>query len=112
MGTKPARNFGGRPTERKPELGKRVHLNLAVPLPLKRLIEREAVKQGRSISGEAAHRLEQSFQTEKLLEGFSEVLFDVIMEATDARKRNETVSFEDALRKVRQLLGSKEGSEK
>ena len=61
MGTKPARNFGGRPVEREPELGKRTHLTIALPLPLKRKIEREAKKRGWSVSSEAAHRLEMSF---------------------------------------------------
>jgi hypothetical protein len=63
-GKKPARKFGGRPVEREPELGKRTHLSLAVPLPLKRKLEQEAVKRGCSVSNEATRRLEQSFEWE------------------------------------------------
>ena len=64
MGTKQARNFGGRPLEREPELGKRTQLNIALPLPLKRRIEQAAKKRGWSISSEAAYRLEMSFARE------------------------------------------------
>ena len=53
---------------------------------LRAQLEKSAKARGASLNGEIVHRLEQSLQTEKLLEGFSEVLFDVIMEATDARK--------------------------
>ena len=68
MGTKPARNFGGRPVEREPEPGKRTHLTIALPLPLKRKIEQAAKKRGWSTSSEAAHRLELSFSNDAMTE--------------------------------------------
>ena len=83
--TKQARKFGGRPVERKPELGKRTHLTIALALPLKRRIEREAVKQGRSISNEAALRLEQSFEIETLLASFGQVVVNVMLKAMEAK---------------------------
>ena len=61
MVTKQVRNFGGRPTERELEPGKKVHMSLAVPLTLKRKVEQAAKKRGWSVSNEAAHRLELSF---------------------------------------------------
>ena len=60
-GKKPARNFGGRPVEFAPDPSKRVHLSTAVPLVLKRALEREAAKQGWSVSTEVTYRLNQSF---------------------------------------------------
>lgn len=65
MGTKQARNFGGRPTERQPEPGKKAHMSLAVPLTLKRKVEQAAKRRGWSASNEAAHRLEMTFAWEQ-----------------------------------------------
>jgi hypothetical protein len=59
--------FGGRPAIRKPKPGQRVHLSLAVPQELKGKIENAARKRGWSISVEASHRLERSFEAEALL---------------------------------------------
>jgi hypothetical protein len=66
-GTKRLKKFGGRPVERKPEPGKRTHLSVAMPLPVKRRLEREAVKQERSVSREVTRRLEQSLDQQALL---------------------------------------------
>ena len=44
-GTKQAKNLGGRPAKWEPPPGKRVHLSAAIPLKLKRTLEREAPKQ-------------------------------------------------------------------
>jgi hypothetical protein len=65
-GKKPARKFGGRPVKREPELGKRTHLSLAVPLTLKREIEKAAAKRGWSVSSEATRRLQLSFEYDLL----------------------------------------------
>ena len=111
-GKKSAGKFGGRPVEREPQHGKRTHLNLALPLPLKRRIEREAAKQGRSISSEAAYRLQQSFETEKMLDEFGKVLVEVVLKATAAQRRSETLNIEDELREVRRLIGAKERNKK
>jgi hypothetical protein len=59
--------FGGRPAIRKPKPGRRVHLSLAVPQELKGKIEKAAHDRGWSISVEASHRLERSFESEALL---------------------------------------------
>src|SRR5258705_1078314 len=59
--------FGGRPAIRKPKPGQRVHLSLAVPQELKGKIEKAAHERGWSISVEASHRLERSFEAEALL---------------------------------------------
>jgi hypothetical protein len=59
--------FGGRPAIRKPKPGHRVHLSLAVPQELKGKIEKAAHDRGWSISVEASHRLERSFESEALL---------------------------------------------
>jgi hypothetical protein len=59
--------FGGRPAIRKPKPGQRVHLSLAVPQELKGKIEKAAHDRGWSISVEASHRLERSFEAEALL---------------------------------------------
>jgi hypothetical protein len=59
--------FGGRPAIRKPKQGQRVHLSLAVPQELKWKIEKAAHHRGWSISVEASHRLERSFEAEALL---------------------------------------------
>ena len=45
-GKNPARKPRGRPTEREPVVGKRTHLNLALPVPLKRRIAQEAAERG------------------------------------------------------------------
>jgi hypothetical protein len=62
MAKKPTKNFGGRPVQREPEPGKRTHLSVAVPLPLKQRLEQEAAKRGWSVSNEVVWRLEQSFE--------------------------------------------------
>jgi hypothetical protein len=59
--------FGGRPAIRKPKPGQRVHLSLAVPQELKGKIEKAAHHRGWSISVEASHRLERSFESGALL---------------------------------------------
>jgi hypothetical protein len=66
-GMKQARKFGGRPIVREPQLGKRVQLNVALPLPLKRKIEQEASRRGHSISNEAASLLEWALDRRGLL---------------------------------------------
>jgi plasmid maintenance system antidote protein VapI len=111
MGTKQARNFGGRPVEREPEPGKRTHLTIALPLPLKRRVEREAVKQGRSISNEAALRLERSFETEKLLADFARLLTEVTLDAVRGQDPREAV-LAKVERGMTQLLGAKGGDKK
>jgi hypothetical protein len=68
MGTKPARNFGGRPVEREPEPGARVHLSVVVPPTLKRRVEQAAKKRGWSVSNEVAHRLAASFDQDVLVD--------------------------------------------
>jgi hypothetical protein len=90
-GKKPARKFGGRPAEHEPQLGKRTQLNIALPLPLKRRIEQEAAKQGRSISNEAATRLERSFETERLFTDFGRLLADVTLDALGGQETREAV---------------------
>jgi hypothetical protein len=60
--------FGGRPVVRAaPKPGQRVHLSLAVPQELKRKIEKAAEARGWSVSVEAAHRLESSFERQGLM---------------------------------------------
>jgi hypothetical protein len=58
---KSARKFGGRPVEQEPEAGQRTHLNAAVPLPLKKKMERAAAERGWSISSELVFRLQLTF---------------------------------------------------
>ncbi len=45
---------------REPEQGKRAHLSAAIPLPLKRWLEKEAKKNGWSLSAEIVSRLERT----------------------------------------------------
>ena len=53
----------GRPM-RSPRPGERVTLGLRVPAALKRKLEKDALKNGRSLSQEAELRLEQSYDRE------------------------------------------------
>ena len=55
-----ARNLGGRPRERTPKPGERVHLGLRVSPKLKRQLERAAAESTRSLSQEVELRLEES----------------------------------------------------
>jgi hypothetical protein len=67
-GKKPAKNFGGRPVEREPDPDKRAHMSLSVPLRLKRKVEEAAMEKGWSVSMEAAHRLEASFELPQIVD--------------------------------------------
>ena len=66
-----SKKFGGRPRERQPQEGERVHLGIRVTPEMKERIEKAAELSGRSQSQEAELRLERSFDQEDLL---SEVL--------------------------------------
>jgi len=61
------KDFGGRPRQRDPKPGERVHLGLRVTLEMKRRIEAEAVRTGRSQSQEVEARLERSFRDDEIL---------------------------------------------
>jgi hypothetical protein len=61
------RNFGGRPPQRDPEPGERVHLGIRVTPQLKERLEKTAAAIGRSQSQEAELRLERSFERQDLL---------------------------------------------
>jgi hypothetical protein len=55
----------GRPT-RPPRPGERVTLGLRVSADMKRKLERDAVKNGRSLSQEAEFRLERSYDRDEI----------------------------------------------
>jgi hypothetical protein len=88
-GKKPARKFGGRPTENKPEPGTRTHLSLAIPLPLKRKIEQAAIAKDWSISSEAVHRLEQSFSLEQTIQEVRELRDQALKAVKQMRSERE-----------------------
>ena len=56
------KKFGGRPREREPKPGERLHLGLRVSPSLKRKLERAAAQSTRSLSQEVEFRLERSFE--------------------------------------------------
>ena len=61
------KRFGGRPRQRDPQPGERVHLGLRVTLEMKRRIEAEAARTGRSQSQEVEARLDRSFRDDEVL---------------------------------------------
>jgi TraY domain len=63
----------GRPT-RPPKPGERVTMGLRVSAEMKRRLEKDAVKAGRSLSQEAEIRLEQSYDRQWILEYLTKLL--------------------------------------
>ncbi|MEZ0282802.1 hypothetical protein [Methyloceanibacter sp.] len=107
----PARNLGGRPAEREPELGKRTQLNIALALPLKQRIEREAVNAGWSMSSEAAYRLQRAYAVEELLADFARLMVETTLDGMGGQKPRKVVmaNFEH---RIAQLISGKGGDKK
>lgn len=76
----------GRPT-RPPRPGERVTLGLRVTADLKRKLEKDAVKAGRSLSQEAEIRLERSYDREEVAKLLSAKVIEQWLKAGKERKR-------------------------
>lgn len=64
---KSRKNFGGRPRQREPEAGDKVHLGVRVAADLKDQLDAVARTTGRSLSQETELRLARSFERQGLL---------------------------------------------
>lgn len=105
-----ARKFGGRPRQRKPKPGERLHLGLRVSPELKRKLENAAKESTRSLSQEAEFRLEYSFRAEELIEQHLQRIDEIF--ARDAQDKARIEKRDAALGRMIMELSFVTGEDK